>query len=1154
MGHVRQVPRQLVQLALLLFFVAITHAQTITGNINGTVTDPSGAIIPGAKVTATNTDTNVQSSTTSNNDGIYNIRFLQIGHYTLKVVAPGFNDRTFGPFTLETNQDAKIDAPMTVAGATQQVSVEAAVAPLLNTENAQLATTLDTTAIANVPLVGQQFVQLAMFVPGAVNTQPSALAGNGAIGVDQSSNNGVSVNGNRQQSNNYLLDGIEINETLNNTVGYNPAPSALAQFQITSSNANAEFGNVNGGDVEMLLKSGTNKFHGSAYDYVSNYLLDANTWTNKHNAVALAKGSFTQSIFGGTLGGPILHNKLFFFGDYDGGRYHEGGPGQASVMTAKMRTGDFSELLDEGIMGAGNAIQLYDASTTAFTPYNNNQLPIVSPVAKYLFAHPNALPLPNAAPTPDSFTPDQNNYVGPQKSRLYNNQFDVKIDATLTQKDTLMGRWIQSNNGGTTTNPLAISFPVAPISPVKGVALNEVHTFNASMVNEFRAGYTRIRPEQGTPVDTTGDFGVNGNQVVGIPGGNQGIIGFADQTPNPGSTSGQTTANGGEYSDMGNSYGGMTFVDNTWTYGDDFTWLKNKHTFKMGAQFLREQSNAFSSGNDGVLGTMAYTGVSTSNPNLQSNAAGYSMADFVLDRVDYIGQGTFTGPQGLRNWIDAFFVQDDWKFTNRLTLNLGVRYEYDQPMYEVHNKYANVNQATKQLVHAGTPEANALGGRGLVFPFHGGIMPRVGFAYSVNPRLVVRGGYGMQTFMEATGETRRMTLNPPNNADNYTSGEAPSSTGPAVYFPVESGFTNAATVNPVLALNARDPHIRPALIGEYSLTTEYQVSNTASLRVGYVGESGQHLINHNAANQLYTPCVIGGVVQNNPATPECVAADPAPFQALVQQTGSVTLTTSNAMMNYNGLQVSFRQRASHGLQYTVNYTYSRAMTNSIGFFGAPQINGADNYAENGYNNHAEYGPTGQDVRHGINGDLVYELPVGRGRMFGANMNPVLDEVVGGWKIALTGVGYTGFPVTINNDHNTARTRNKIQRANHYRPLKVVNRSANAWFGTDPSATACGAAGVDTGVCAYGSPANGTYGTASVGSERGPGYRDFDASVSKAFSIYHEQKFEFQVDASNVLNMTSLGNPDNTAESNTFGMITDVRSGPRQLQLDLKYEF
>lgn len=1161
-----QVLEQLVKFSLLLIFGVAIHAQTITGSVNGTVEDASGAAIPGAKVTATNVETNVTSNTTSNKDGIYNIRFLQVGRYILTVNSPGFTEQKFGPFTLEANQDAKIDAQMTVAGTTQKVIVEAAVAPLLNTENAQLETTLDTNAIANVPLIGQQFVQLTMFTPGAVNTQPAALSGNGAIGVNQATNNGASVNGNRQQANNYILDGIEINETLNNTVGYNPAPEALAQVQITSANANAEFGNVNGGDVDMLLKSGTNQFHGSVYDFLSDYLLDANTWTNKHNANITPRNSFTQSIFGGTIGGPILHNRLFFFADFDGGRYHQGGLGTASVITAKMRTGDFSELLDPKIMGgtpiSGGApnqttktIQLYDASTTAYTPYTNNQLPILSPVAKYLFAHPEALPLPNQAP--QAGTPDQGNYRGPLKSRLYNNQFDVKIDATLTHKDSLMGRWLQSNNGGTTTNPLAISFPAAPISPVKGVALNEVHTFNASMVNEFRAGYTRIRPEAGFPVDKTGDFGTNGNGVVGIPGGNQGIIGFAAQTPTPGSTSGLTVANGGEYTTMGNSYGGMTFVDNSFTYGDDFIWLKNKHTFKMGVQFLREQSNVFSAGNDGVLGVMAYTGISTSNPlpGILGNVAGYSMADFVLDRVDYIGQGTYTGPQGLRQWRDAYFVQDDWKVTRTLTLNLGVRYEYDQPMYEVNNKYANVNFATKQLVHAGDPGASALGGRALVFPYYGGIMPRVGFSYSVNPHLVIRGGYGMQSFMEATGEARRMTLNPPNNADNYTTGTAPSSSSPAVFFPVESGFTNPATVNPVLALNAWDTHIRPASIGEYSLTTEYQVSNTASLRVGYVGESGQHLVNHNAANQLYHPCVINGVVQTKPTSAACQAADPSPFQSLVQQAGSVTLTTSNGMMDYNGLQVSFRQRAARGLQYTVNYTYSRAMTNSIGFFGAPDISGANNYAEDGYNNHAEYGPTGQDVRHSVNGNLVYELPFGSGRLFGGNVGTALNEAIGGWKVALTGVVYTGFPVTINNNSNNAFTLNKIQRADHYRPLKIVNRSVNNWFGTDPSTIACGQAGVNNGVCAYGSPANGTYGTAAVGTERAPGYQDYDASVSKSFNLYHErQALEFRVDASNVLNMTSLGNPTNTAESATFGRISSTRSGPRMLQMDVKYQF
>jgi hypothetical protein len=1160
---------RLTGIALLLSINVRLVAQTITGNINGTVTDSSGAVIAGAKVTATNVDTNVQSTTESNSSGIYNIRFLQIGRYILTMEVQGFNPRTYPAFTLEANQDAKIDASMAVAGTQSRVSVDASLAPLLNTENAQLSTTLDAHAISNIPMVGQNYLQLALFVPGAINTNPAALAGNGnngasggsgAVGVNQAVNNGVSVNGNRQQANNYLLDGIEINETLNNTVGYQVAPDALGQLQITSANAQAEYGNVNGGDVIALLKSGTNHMHGSAYWYLSNYQLDANTWANKHNAVVTPKQSYTQPIFGGTLGGAILHDKLFFFTDYSGARYHQGGVSTATVLTAKMRTGDFSELLDPNIMCSpacttnSKLIQLYDSSTTAYTPYaGNKNVPILSPVARYLFAHPEIYPLPNQAP--QAGTPATGNYRAPQKNRQYNDQFDAKIDYKLTQKDSLSARWIQSDSGSTNTPVLLVSFPTAPITPVKGVAINEVHTFNASMVNELRLGYQRIRPEAGLPVDATGAFGASGNSVVGIPGGNQGIVGFAAQTTAPGSTSGLTTTNGSEYSTIGNSYGGMTFVDNSFTYGDNFTWQKDKHTFKFGAQFIRYQSNCFSSGNDGVLGTMAYTGVSSSNPVNNSttnplgyNTAGYSMADFVLDRVDYIGQGAFTGPQGLRQWRDAYFAQDDWRVTPSLVLNLGIRYEYDQPMYEVNNKYANVDFNTRKLVHAGVNGVS----RALVNPFYGGVMPRIGFAYAVNNRLVIRGGYGIQSFMEATGEARRMTLNPPNNADNFTTGTAPSASSAAVFFKVESGFTNPATVTPVLALNAWDVHIRPAFIGEYSLTTEYQLSNTASFRIGYVGESGQHLVNHNAANQLYAPCVINGVVQTSPTSAACQAADPSPFQSLVSQSGSVTLTTSNAMMNYNALQTTFRQRALHGLEYTVNYTWSRAMTNSIGFFGAPSINGANNYAENGYDNHSEYGPTGQDVRNGVNGNVVYDLPVGRGRQFGANMNPVLDEVIGGWRVAMTGVAYSGFPVTINNSSNNAYTLNKVQRANNPRRLKIVNRSINNWFGTDPSATACGL--VDNGVCAYSSPANGTYGTARVGSERAPGYQSYDGSVTKEFTVYHEQHLEFRVDAANMLNLTALGNPNNTAQSATFGKITTVRSGPRKLQLDLKYVF
>ena len=357
-----------------------------------------------------------------------------------------------------------------------------------------------------------------------------------------------------------------------------------------------------------------------------------------------------------------------------------------------------------------------------------------------------------------------------------------------------------------------------------------------------------------------------------------------------------------------------------------------------------------------------------------------------------------------------------------------------------------------------------------------------------------------------------------------------------------------------LQLNAWDPAIRPAFIAEFSLTTEYQFSNTASMTLGYVGEAGQHLVNHGAANQLVNPCVIGGVVQTSPNSTACSAANPAPYKALVGQGGAITLTNATAMMNYNALQATFRQRAWHGLQYTLNYAYGRAMTNAIGFFGAANINGANNYNANFYNNHIEYGPTSQDVRHNINGHLVYQLPVGRGQMFGNNMNRVLDEFIGGWRVAMTAVVYSGFPVTINNTTNNAFTNNKVQRANHPRSLHITGRDINHWFGQDPSTISCTTPGVDNGVCAYSNPANGTYGNASIGSERAPGYQQYDASVTKDFSVWREHKINFRVDASNVLNMVSLGNPNNTAQSASFGQITSVRNGARKLQLSAKYTF
>jgi hypothetical protein len=1155
-------------------------AQTITGNINGTVTDPSGAVVPNAKVTATNVDTGVPTVTTTNNDGIYNIRFLQIGNYKVTVESSGFTVATFGPFVLETGQDAKVDVKLVLGSQSQQVSVVSEIAPLLNTEDSTLATTLDTRAIENVPIVGRYIVALTMFLPGAISTNPNGFVGQAAI--TPNGGNTVSVNGNRQQANQYLLDGMNINETLNDTPGYNPSVDAIGQVQVISANAAAEYGNVNGGDILYQTKSGSNAWHGSAFYYLSDWNLNANTWANKHTATITPKSSFTRNIFGGTFGGPILKDKLFFFGDYQGGRYHLGGLANATVLTAKERQGDFSELLNPALMCSGTGgvcakqsslIQLYDATNPTFPKYANNQVPILNPAAQYLFSHPAVYPLPNQPPAATN-TPASNNYRGVMKNRSHGDQFDVRVDYKATSKDSLFVRFSFSDNGSTTTNPLPVSFASAPTFPVRGTAINEVHTFNASMVNEFRAGYTRIQDLGAVLLDPTGVFGTNGNSILGIgsltSGETQAFAGFSALSfNNPSSPSGITVSNGTEYTTMGNSNTGTNFTDNTFLYGDNFTWLRGAHTLKFGVQFQRQQQNNFYPGNDGSVGGFYFLGAGTASPNADPNgysSAGYTAADFVLNRTSFVSKGGVSGPAGMRSWRDAYFAQDDWRAKPNLTLSFGVRYEYDQPIYEVHHKMSTIDPNNPSVILLdGTAAAKAAGyGRGLVDPFYGSVMPRVGFAYSVTQRLVVRGGYGIQNFMEGTGANLRMTTNLPFQTTYEASGNAPSKGATGNFFDVRNGFNNPASGAAAsgAVYNVWDKHIKPAFIGEYSLTTEYQIGNSASVQVGYLGESGQHLITANAANQLHNPCIINGVVQGA-ATPTpsatCLAQAPAPYYLTpgVGYNGTIRYTNSNAMMNYNALQTTFRQRLWHGLQYTANYTWSHAMTNSTGFYGVPSVTAASAYAENVYDLHSEYGPAGQDVRNALNWNMVYALPLGRGRMFGGSMPLIVDEIVGGWQVGMTGITYSGFPVNITATNNSSVNGNS-QRANHYRPLRIRNRSINNWFGTDPSAVPCTTAGVDNGVCAYGQPAAGTFGTARPTSERAPGFQTYGASVTKDFTVYHENKINFRCDADNIFNSAYLYNPASNASAVSFGQIanqtTPVRSGPRQLQLSMRYYF
>ncbi len=757
-----------------LMFVAAGWGQTVTGTVTGTVTDQSGAVIPGATVLAHNMDTGVDSSASSDAAGVYRIGFLPIGRYQLTVSANGFGTETVPAFQLEALQTASFNVKLSAGSVSTTVSVSAS-ATILNTNDASLSSTFTSNTIQNFPLNGLDFSALTLYVPGSVSTAGTS----GTTSIERSTyyTDSVNLNGNRAQANNYTLDGIDMNETFNNLISYSPAPEALQEIKVLTANSPADYGNVNGGGVVSILKSGTNQFHGSAYGYVQDHSLNANSWANNHANPIVPVNSYSQSQFGGTFGGPIKRDKLFFFIDYLGARYHKGGTGQASVFSEAMRNGDFSALL-----AGSNPIQLYDPLNN-FAPYPGNMgVPIVNPVAKYLFANPSLYPLPNATPT-DGIV--NNNLQGQQRSYKTNNQGDIKIEYDPRASDKITGFFSISDAYDGQTALLPITFPGINVFPTKLSGANWVHIFSPAIVNSARIGFTRTKWNEGLPQDPTGKFGTSGNAKVGITFPNQAYDGFSYQNISGGISGVGTPA----------FDGGL--IDNTFSYIDDLTWQHGRHTLNFGVQALRYQNNYPTSNNNGYLGSLFYPGPFSSNPSLP-NAGGYGGADFVLDRVSSAKTTLSSVNVGQRQWRTAFYVNDDYKLMPNLTINIGVRYEYDEPWIESNNKTGNVDLTTGQVIYAGHIPTGAPAGsgvcsnRGCYDSNFDQIMPRLGFAYSANDRLVVRGGYGATSFFEGNSSNQRLTsITPFIQAVNVTT-IAPTPGNPGDPRTAEQGFTGGS--------------------------------------------------------------------------------------------------------------------------------------------------------------------------------------------------------------------------------------------------------------------------------------------------------------------------------------------------------------------------
>ncbi len=1125
--------------AAVLLGASLSHAQTVTGAVTGTITDPSGSVIPGAKVVARNLDTGVNSVAVSDAAGLYRIAFLPIGRYKVTVDANGFGEETVPPFQLEALQTDTFNVKLKVGTEATTVEVSAG-SPILDTNDATLSGTFTANTIQNFPLNGLDFSALTLYVPGSVST--AGTSGTTVIERSTQYTDTVNLNGNRAQANNFTLDGIDLNETFNNLIAYSPAPEALQEVKVLTANSPADYGNVNGGGVVSVLKSGTNRFHGSAYGYLQDYKLNADSWSNKHANPIIPTNSFSQNQFGGTFGGPIKRDKLFFFVDYLGSRFHQGGTSQASVFSQDMRMGNFAALLT-----GTNPIQLYDPLNGNAMYVGDKGLPILNPVAKYLFAHPELYPLPNATPSDGIVA---NNLQGPSRTFRSNNQGDVKLEYDPSAKDKFTGFYSMSTAYDGATSVLALTFPNGSTYPTKLFGVTWVHIFSPAIVNQARVGFTRVNWTQGLPVDGTGVFGTNGDAIVGINFPNQAYQGFTSQ--------GISGSNGP--SDIGNQASNNgSLIDNTYSYIDNITIQRGNHTLTAGVEALRYQNNYPTSNNNGYLGSLNYGGGFTSNQSV-AGAPGYAAADFVLDRVSGAVATLTSVNVGQRQWRAAGFFADDYKATQHLTLNAGIRYEYDQPWVESNNKTGNIDIATGQVIYADHIPVGAPAGSGVCSnracyqPNYRQIMPRLGFAYQGTDRFVIRGGYGATSFFEGNSSNQRLTSITPFIQSVNVNVAVPTAGNPGVPRTAEQGFTNGSVASTFGGgtFTAYPQNIQPAFVQEWSLTTEYAITRSLSLQAGYLGEQGQHIEDYGNANQWK----VNGDPTSAPFYNNQYIGINAIDPTVSIGSGNLLITESRATMSYNAFQAVLRQRASHGLEFTLNYTYSKALTNSLGNYGL-QVSGFSGAFQDYYNSSADWGPAGYDVRHNISGNGVYALPVGRGKEFLSNTNRFVEEAIGGWRIAVAGVKYTGFPETTTGPGNNSSSDGN-SRPNQYRALKIVDRSIDNWFGTDPSATPCTTPGVDNGVCAFGTPANNTFGTARNGNVRGPGYLNVDMSAFKDFTTFREQSLGFRFDAFNVFNIASYGNPDANITDTNFGNIssqgTPVRSTERRLQFSVNYRF
>ncbi|MBY0503902.1 MAG: carboxypeptidase regulatory-like domain-containing protein [Bryobacteraceae bacterium] len=1119
--------RLTVRVLLALSLALSLPAQTITASITGSVSDPSGAAIPGGAVIATNTETNVRTNTTVNNEGIYTFPFLRVGKYTVTVEAKGFKKSVVGPFGVEANQIARIDVKLELGDITQTVEV-ADVGPILQTETQATGDTLSSTKLTSIPLNGRNFASLTLLIPGAVSTSPGAM---NTAARFQGSGSRPQVNGNREQTNNFILDGVDINQSVDNQIGYQPNVDALEEVKVVTGNAGAEFGNVGGASVVMSIKSGTNEYHGNLFEFLRNEKLDATGFFNNRNRVR--KQALRQNIFGGTFGGAIKKNRTFFFVDYEQTERRIAGPATASVAPAAWRTGDLSQIL---LANASQLIRdpLSGPSVATRTPFPNNQVPVArfSATARALFGNPALYPLPNNVGTGPLGI--GGNYIGATRNYLSNKQGDLKLDHRLSDKDNLTFRF---SKGMYETFGSQAALPVNMTSgndgPTWSAVTSWTRTWNSQLVSDNRFSYSLVGIDDKV-IDWSGQLGADGNSKFGIPGG-QFIAGLSSFNLGSG------------LSGVGSAATIANTRDNKFQYQSNNTYQTGTHLIKAGVNLLRMRQNRYYAGNNGALGSFSYSAAYT----------GVDTGDFLLDTLSSKGRGAVSGPWGHRGWRNIIFAQDSWKIRRNVTFNYGLSWEYTSPIYEVADRQVNINTFTGELIYPGGKF-----GRALYNAYKKQFNPNLGLAWSVNSKTVVRAAYRLSNFLEGTGANLRLTLNPPFFTESNIAYDA-SAPGR-----ISTGFTDviargdltsqrsSPTAAPFYQGRAWDLNLRPQMTNQFNFAIERQIDSSTNVNIAYVGQRGTHLVIPHEGNNP-----VRGTGPYADAQGRVLWApidDRRPLAKVLPNVGNIALTESSGTSWYNALQVSGRRRMTGGIEMLFQYTYSKTNTDGLGYYGCGGVSAEGAYWQDAYNRRANYGPACFDVRHNFTTAGVWNVPYGKGQKFGASSNKVVDAVLGGWNVSYNLAKRGGFPVSLRagaHNVNSGRAPRGNVRPNYYRPMAEPSvRTVDRWFGDVSASTFC-ASGVDNGTCAYGVPAGGELGSAGVGTERAPGFFNLDTSFGKTFNVTEKHRLQFRAEMFNILNYVAWGNPgqDITAPA-SFGTITSQIGAPRNIQFALKYQF